>query len=879
MDCFYSIHRPCSLLCALFGLSLIAVQQIHALQRLRLGHSLTPERNQTVLQSPDGTFSAGFYAVGINAYGFAIWYSQTPSPYTVVWMANRNKPVNGKHSRLRLQRDGDFVLLDADGSAVWTTNTKDIGVKEAKLLPVGNLILLGSSGQIIWQSFDSPTDTLLPQQLFTKKTQLISRVGSDNYRSGYYRFYFNDDSYLSLIYEGLNISSKYWPDPEKLPIDNGRSIYNITRVAVLDGSGGFRSSDNFSFNAWDYGEGPLRRLTLDADGNMRLYSLNLPNQSWKISWIAMLQQCSIHGLCGPYGMCTYTPEPICVCPPGFERVDLNDWFKGCRPIKELSCGANSSQIIKLPFADYYGYDYFKRDGLSVRECEKLCMDECNCLGFSYRGNGTNSCYPKFLLISGSQTIMARNDMYIKISTDESSATNVSSVLQLLQSDSGSPQCSPQLESTLVQPQNNSSTVGKKGRTSQVTVALVSFVAALGLTEIVSIALGRWLFIKAFDEADIYNRQGYFAIAGVLKRFEFSELRKATDNFSECVGKGRFGSVYKGLLLPENKVIAVKRLESVSQGEGEFRTELSLIGRVSHMNLVRMFGYCAEAKHRLLVYEYVENGSLDKYLFTQDSSRVLDWNTRFQIAVGTARGLAYLHEECLERVLHCDIKPENILLDEHFHAKVSDFGMAKLAGNGHGNKGLAFSTIRGTRGYLAPEWTMNLPITAKADAYSFGILLLELVSGQKASEFNMSGSNFVQWASDNVREERWRESMVDPKLRGRDVEWKSKMEIERVLKVALLCIEEDNRKRPFMSQVVEMLTPAVRGDVKEIEMAQIFRQTSEFSAYESTLSDASTSQTSPLLSSVDYGVSEFSSKQSKIMFVENNLFFYFQNITP
>ncbi|GLJ05034.1 hypothetical protein SUGI_0009800 [Cryptomeria japonica] len=268
----------------------------------------------------------------------------------------------------------------------------------------------------------------------------------------------------------------------------------------------------------------------------------------------------------------------------------------------------------------------------------------------------------------------------------------------------------------------------------------------------------------------------------------------------------------------------------------------------------MFGYCAEAKHRLLVYEYVENGSLDNYLFTQDSSRVLDyWNRRFQIAVGTARGLAYLHEECLERVLHYDIKPENILLDENFHAKVSDFGMAKLVGSGHGNNGLAFSTIRGTRGYLAPEWTMNLPIKAKADVYSFGIFLLELVSGQKAAEFHMSGTNFVQWAFDSVRENRWTENMVDPKLGGRDVELKSKVEMERVLKAALLCIEQDKDKRPFMSQVVEMLIRTVRGDGKEIEMVQIVRQSSEFISKTSEFSsDASTSETSSLLSSADYG---------------------------
>ncbi|GLJ05007.1 hypothetical protein SUGI_0009300 [Cryptomeria japonica] len=831
MDCFYFIQQLRYILCGLICLSLVSAQQIQGLQSLRLGHSLSPERNQTVLQSPDGTFSAGFYAVGANAYGFAIWYSHTPFPQTVVWMANREHPVNGKASRLCLQKDGDFVLSDADGSVVWTTSTKGLGVKEAELLPVGNLVLrAGSSGKIIWQSFDWPTDTLLPHQVFTKDGQLVSRMGSRSFRLGYYRLYFNDDNCLGLIYEGLNVSSKYWPDPEQYPIDIGRNIYNISRVAALDEFGGFSSSDEFSFTAWDYGEGPLRRLTLDIDGNLRLYSLNSQNNSWKISWVALSRQCRVHGLCGMNAICTYRPEPVCVCPPGFERVDVNDWFKGCRLLNNYPCNSNRIKFLRLPYADYYGFDFFKRDGISVEACEKMCLDRCDCLGFGYRVSGTGVCYPKFYLISGFQNPEAPNHMYIKIAINDSSVTNVSS---LLPSALGSSSCSLHAESQVLEP-NISSTVRKKGQTSQLVISAVSFVSALGLTEIVCIALGWWFFIKVFHEAAAYNQQGYFVIPGGLKRFRFSELKRATENFRESVGKGRFGSVYKGFLLPENKVVAVKRLEGVSQGEDEFRAELNMISRVNHMNLVRMFGYCAEGKHRLLVYEYIENGSLEKYLFTQDSSRVLDWNTRFQIAVGTARGLAYLHEECLEWILHCDIKPENILLDEEFRAKVSDFGMAKLVDSGHGNdrncNGLPFSTIRGTRGYLAPEWTMNLPISSKADVYSFGILLLELVSGRKAADFNMSGTNFVEWAFDSVRERRWTENMVDPKLGPREVEWKSMVEIERVLKTALLCIDEDKDERPSMSQVVEMLNPAEGGDGKEIELSQIFRQTREMSDF-------------------------------------------------
>ncbi|XP_059064151.1 putative receptor protein kinase ZmPK1 [Cryptomeria japonica] len=439
--------------------------------------------------------------------------------------------------------------------------------------------------------------------------------------------------------------------------------------------------------------------------------------------------------------------------------DSTDWFKGCRLIQKLSCAPNNAHFLRLPYTDYYG--------------------------FAYATTGSGECSPKYLLTSGLQSPRVTRNMYIKISASDSSAKNISSMLMLMRS--GSSQCSLEPQ---VQQQNTLSGVSKKRR------------------KIVCIALGWGFLFRIFRSPSVHNYQGYSVVPGGLRRFKFSELGRATKNFKDSVGKGGFESVYKGLLLPKNKLVAVKRLEGVSQGEDEFRAELSMIGRVNHINLVQMLGFCAEGDQRLLVYEYVEKGSLDNYLFTHDSSRVLDWTNQFQIAVDTARGLAYLHKECLEWIFHCDIKPENILLDEHFHAKVSDFGLSKLVDKEHENdkeiSALAFSKIRGTRGYLAPEWTMNLPITAKADICSFGILLLELLSGRKGAEFNVSGSNFVQWAFDSVRENRWTDNLVDPKLLGRDMEWKSKVEMERVLKTALLCIKQDKNKMPSMSRVVEIL---------------------------------------------------------------------------
>lgn len=245
----------------------------------------------------------------------------------------------------------------------------------------------------------------------------------------------------------------------------------------------------------------------------------------------------------------------------------------------------------------------------------------------------------------------------------------------------------------------------------------------------------------------------FLPAGGPKRFTYAEHKAATDDFSSPIGKGSFGDVYRGEL-GDHCVVAVKCLKNVTGGDAEFWAEVTMIARMHHLNLVRLWGFCAEKGQRILVYEYVPNGSLDKYLFPMDASQtpsldkqeainprstdspkpILDWNIRYRIVLGVAREIAYLHEECLEWVLHCDIKPENILLGDDFCPKISDFGLAKLRKK---EDMVSKSMARGTRGYMAPEWLKADPITPKADVYSFGMVFLELVSGVRSS--NMQGS--------------------------------------------------------------------------------------------------------------------------------------------
>ena len=283
----------------------------------------------------------------------------------------------------------------------------------------------------------------------------------------------------------------------------------------------------------------------------------------------------------------------------------------------------------------------------------------------------------------------------------------------------------------------------------------------------------------------------------LVRFSYKDLQTATNNFSVKLGQGGFGSVYKGVLL-DGTAIAVKMLEGIGQGKKEFQSEVATIGSIHHVHLVRLKGFCAKGSHRLLAYEYMANGSLDRCFKNNGEGLVLDWETRFSIALGTAKGLAYLHEGCSVKIVHCDIKPENVLLDNNYQAKVSDFGLAKLMTR---EQSRVVTTIRGTRGYLAPEWVTNCAISEKSDVYSFGMVLLEIIGGRRNfnPEDNSEKAYFPCFAL-KMMEEGELKKIVDSKL-------KIEEDDERVytaIKVALWCIQGNMSQRPSMAKVVQML---------------------------------------------------------------------------
>ncbi|QCD76736.1 putative serine/threonine-protein kinase isoform X1 [Vigna unguiculata] len=304
----------------------------------------------------------------------------------------------------------------------------------------------------------------------------------------------------------------------------------------------------------------------------------------------------------------------------------------------------------------------------------------------------------------------------------------------------------------------------------------------------------------------------------VKQFSDTELRLATDNYhsNNKIGRGGFGTVYLGTLR-DGRRVAVKTLSFWSkQGVREFLTEIKTLSNVKHPNLVELIGFCIQGPSRTLVYEYVENGSLNSALLgTRNENIKLDWRKRSAICVGTAKGLAFLHEELSPPIVHRDIKASNVLLDKNFNPKIGDFGLAKLFPDGITH---VSTRIAGTTGYLAPEYAIGGQLTKKADIYSFGVLILEIVSGRSsARRTNGEGSPrfLLEWAWQLYEEGRLLE-FVDPEMEEFPEE-----EVLRYMKVALFCTQSAAGRRPLMIQVVNMLSKAIQLNEKELTAPGLF----------------------------------------------------------
>ncbi|XP_059071571.1 putative receptor protein kinase ZmPK1 [Cryptomeria japonica] len=627
------------------------------------------------LVSSDGTFCAGFYNVTPNRYAFAVWYADR----TLAWMANSTSLVGG-NSSLTLQ-NGALSILDENGVIAWTS----------KVTPNSKYaldLILQDSGNLVfnqWESFkDFPTFNLLPTQDFSPGDVLQKE-------------------------QEEQAPKWYWQSGSFPAVD-------------LDKSGYLNSSNiiqNSLIMASDRGKkDQLRRLTLDRDGNLRIYSRKrYPPSSWEIVWEAVSQHCRIHGVCGENAVCKVNSgwKPMCEYPPGFDPSPVDN--RNCKPHSDIK-NLTNVRFVALDFVNFDGPNSVPGPAKRLQVCIEFCRNNSTCLGFVHQLDKGNCVYQFGKLVNGYWSPDGQTRMYLKSSASgEEAAPNLfHGLLSVVQN-----VCPIRLEIPFPRTQSDYTTRN-----------LIIICCVFGL-ELLCGAYAFGAFLRRYTE--LRNIARIFAMdllpSGGPKKFTYAELKSATNDFSNIVGKGGFGTVYKGLL-PDQRQIAVKKLEGLHHGEQQFWAEVTIIGRIHHLNLVRMWGFCAEGEHRLLVYDYIPNGSLEKHLFDTEGATAMEWGVRYRIALGVARAIAYLHEECLEWVLHCDIKPENILVDENFCPKVSDFGLAKLVEK---ERTLKVSTVRGTRGYLAPEWFQNYPITAKVDVFSFGMVLFEIVSGER----NINGS--------------------------------------------------------------------------------------------------------------------------------------------
>ncbi|XP_057822660.2 protein NSP-INTERACTING KINASE 2 isoform X2 [Cryptomeria japonica] len=336
---------------------------------------------------------------------------------------------------------------------------------------------------------------------------------------------------------------------------------------------------------------------------------------------------------------------------------------------------------------------------------------------------------------------------------------------------------------------------------------VSFGVSLGFLCVMAVGIGLFLWWR-----QRHNQQVFFDVneqhdpevcLGHLKRFQFKELQIATDHFNSknILGSGGFGNVYKGCL-QDGTHVAVKRLKDASAagGEVQFQTEVEMISLAVHRNLLRLCGFCMTSSERLLVYPYMVNGSVASRLRDHIHGKpALDWGTRKRIALGAARGLLYLHEQCDPKIIHRDVKAANILLDEYFEAVVGDFGLAKLLDHRDSH---VTTAVRGTVGHIAPEYLSTGQSSEKTDVFGFGILLLELVTGQKALDFGKAANQkgvMLDWVK-KLHQEKKLDLLVDKDLKTNY----DRVELEEMVQVALLCTQFHPGHRPKMSEVVRML---------------------------------------------------------------------------
>ncbi|XP_010923424.2 G-type lectin S-receptor-like serine/threonine-protein kinase SD3-1 [Elaeis guineensis] len=716
--------------------------------RIPLGSKLSVANHEDWI-SPNGNFAFGFFnrSDQPNRFGVGIRFNSISIPLSeqaFVWVAGAHVSV-GYDSFLQLTEAGDLVLFDpSNGAAVWRSNTRNSSVAWASLRDDGNLVLLNTHQDVVWQSFDTPSDTLLPGQNLTFFKTL--RAASSNFVSSYYSLLMDALGQLRLSWE-TNVA--YWK--------TGATSSEPILAAVFTREGAFQLLDMRSRPVWssfgdDHNDSSVnfRFLRLDSDGNLRMYSWTSGSNSWRKVWQAVENQCDVFATCGLSGICALTPsgDTTCECP--FGGLSSNSNFN-CLVPDNQTCDTGST-VITLKHTFLYGIyppeDFITRS--SIELCKNSCLQDPRCTSVTVTNDGKAQCRMKRTrFVTGHEHPSLTSISFVKVCIDPF----------------------PAVPGKVHAPSPSSAPPSPK-RSSRLHISSAVVLAAGALIVFLVLQIGAFLcFLRRRKATKSLGAARYPCQSSVgLISLSYSELKDITSDFKHRIGL----NLHKGVL-PIDQVVVVKELKYDAEcgeniGEKQFKSWIFTLGGIHHKNLVRLLAYSCNSGRRFLVYEFIKNASVDKWLEDAKLSRRLTWRRRMDICVGVARGLAYLHSGCREFVSHGNLKWENVLLNEELEAKVTEFGVAAVRGN-----------------------VSQDSQQAEVDVARFGEMIVIMVSGQQG------GVDMCSWAY-----KEWMEGcavrVVDSRIGGKfNVE-----EVERMLRVAFWCIQADARLRPMMGEVLKVL---------------------------------------------------------------------------